>query len=774
MDDTKRTVDPKWLKYQVGTPASPDGGTPMGATRTVDPKWLKYKQGNEETFDFPDPEIGAKEAGLPVLSGYRTEEEQKTLYEASQQPGYKGNPVAEPGKSRHNVGEALDIDMAKATPEHIKWLEKEGYHRPLPDTDPNHWELVTPRKRGSSFDLAYKQLAEIEGGYNNDPNDLGGETNFGISSKANPDVDVKTLTPDTAKKIIKERYWDAIDADKIPSDMRMQVFDTAVNMGVDTAKKLYNESEGDSTKFLQLRKQEYDEIVKNNPSQKDKYEQWITRADKVANVSLRGRVIQEEEKDPKEISDWKIDDWTKSEIDKGAVDANLSSDAYTERIVRNYYGSKENAKRLVNDLNTKYKSQYDEKVTKGNTELDQLTTDYKSKIEKLQTEFDRKKKATVTPEEHNKLVDDFNAKVEKESTAYQSTFDKKRAALEDDVKKLDEQKQKEAGDFSLNFKKNVDQENKKGQLLDDTDRADIQKALEKAPNRYEDKVKFIGDLVDFYLYDYTGDEAKKLREEIYDTINEKLLIDDKGNPTAFNLKNQAKLGIRRIANDYNQLKAEYTKARKIAEEKNKNLLGKSFGYSGAMGGSTYEMAINSDPLVSSLQNKLINLEQSIKNYTNILNLPEPKTKGGREGSFIEGMDLPVSIINAFVLGTLELKDKIKKAQIEDRNVRGLPISNDEQQLLDSSLLVDVTAGQLRPGFSAWYEAGVGGGKSLEFMAELASTGGIYKLAKIGTMKALGWQLGKRGLVNTMKRGAGELAGAIARTPFQSSFQGFNW
>ena len=49
-----------------------------------------------------------------------------------------------------------------------------------------------------------------EGGskYTNDPKDAGGETKYGISKKAFPNVDIKNLTETDAIAIYKKMYYD--------------------------------------------------------------------------------------------------------------------------------------------------------------------------------------------------------------------------------------------------------------------------------------------------------------------------------------------------------------------------------------------------------------------------------------------------------------------------------------------------------------------------------------------------------------------------------------
>jgi len=83
-----------------------------------------------------------------------------------------------------------------------------------------------------NFEKAFEFVTEHEGGYIADPRDPGGETNFGISKKAYPDLDIKELTFEEAKAIYKRDYWDKLKCDEIASGLDIVAFDTAVNFGI--------------------------------------------------------------------------------------------------------------------------------------------------------------------------------------------------------------------------------------------------------------------------------------------------------------------------------------------------------------------------------------------------------------------------------------------------------------------------------------------------------------------------------------------------------------
>jgi lysozyme family protein len=65
---------------------------------------------------------------------------------------------------------------------------------------------------------------------------MGGETNFGISKRSYPDVDIKNLTLDQAKTIYKRDFWDKQQYNNIDNIIiAAKIFDLSVNMGASKA-----------------------------------------------------------------------------------------------------------------------------------------------------------------------------------------------------------------------------------------------------------------------------------------------------------------------------------------------------------------------------------------------------------------------------------------------------------------------------------------------------------------------------------------------------------
>jgi len=95
-----------------------------------------------------------------------------------------------------------------------------------------------------TFDAVFDRLLGHEGGYVDNPKDPGGETNWGISKRSYPNVDIKNLTREGAKAIYKKDFWNAVHADTLPSSVAFQLFDFAVNSGISTAIRYFQRSLG--------------------------------------------------------------------------------------------------------------------------------------------------------------------------------------------------------------------------------------------------------------------------------------------------------------------------------------------------------------------------------------------------------------------------------------------------------------------------------------------------------------------------------------------------
>ena len=83
-----------------------------------------------------------------------------------------------------------------------------------------------------NFIKAIELVLKHEGGYVNDPDDPGGETNFGISKRSYPHLNIKELTREDAVEIYQKDWWERYRYNQIDSArLAAKVFDIAINVG---------------------------------------------------------------------------------------------------------------------------------------------------------------------------------------------------------------------------------------------------------------------------------------------------------------------------------------------------------------------------------------------------------------------------------------------------------------------------------------------------------------------------------------------------------------
>ena len=91
------------------------------------------------------------------------------------------------------------------------------------------------------FNKLFKDILKHEGGYVNDPNDLGGETKYGISKRSYPHLDIPKLTEEQAKTIYYYDYWLKYHVDKLAKvsfQVASKYFDFLINAGEKNAKNV--------------------------------------------------------------------------------------------------------------------------------------------------------------------------------------------------------------------------------------------------------------------------------------------------------------------------------------------------------------------------------------------------------------------------------------------------------------------------------------------------------------------------------------------------------
>jgi lysozyme family protein len=154
------------------------------------------------------------------------------------------------------------------------------------------------------------KLLQLEGGYTNHPDDLGGPTNKGVTLNTYREYcgiektikDLRNMSYGVWCDIMKDMYWDKCKADKIDSQPLAEILvDWCVNSGMVGLRKvqelvgtkpdgicgtitlsLINSSDAESLfdRIMSARKQFYVNIVKKNPSQKVFMNGWMNRLGK--------------------------------------------------------------------------------------------------------------------------------------------------------------------------------------------------------------------------------------------------------------------------------------------------------------------------------------------------------------------------------------------------------------------------------------------------------------------------------------------------------------
>jgi lysozyme family protein len=93
-------------------------------------------------------------------------------------------------------------------------------------------KMIKKNIYSKKFLAAFDGLMHLEGGYCNDSKDSGGETKFGICKRQYPNLDVKNITLNDAKKIYHNDYWNGYRYNQIKStQVASKIFHNTVNMG---------------------------------------------------------------------------------------------------------------------------------------------------------------------------------------------------------------------------------------------------------------------------------------------------------------------------------------------------------------------------------------------------------------------------------------------------------------------------------------------------------------------------------------------------------------
>ncbi len=133
----------------------------------------------------------------------------------------------------------------------------------------------------SDFPRALGIVLRFEGGYVNHPQDPGGETKYGISKRAYPDLDIKALTKAQAGEIYRKDYWEPLRCDELAWPLNLVHFDAGVNHGKGQARKFLlrvSTAKG----YLDQRRAFYERLIAAKPAMAIFRRGWMRRLDELA------------------------------------------------------------------------------------------------------------------------------------------------------------------------------------------------------------------------------------------------------------------------------------------------------------------------------------------------------------------------------------------------------------------------------------------------------------------------------------------------------------
>ena len=112
----------------------------------------------------------------------------------------------------------------------------------------------------------------------NEANDPGGLTKFGIDAASHRNVDVAHLTVASATEIY-QREWEASGAEDMPAKLGEVFFNACVNCGVGRAHSLLHDpaTHNDAGSFLDAQEAFYRHLVEARPKLKGFLKGWLNR-----------------------------------------------------------------------------------------------------------------------------------------------------------------------------------------------------------------------------------------------------------------------------------------------------------------------------------------------------------------------------------------------------------------------------------------------------------------------------------------------------------------
>ncbi len=143
-------------------------------------------------------------------------------------------------------------------------------------------EFINEMINNEEYQRALQEYAiPNEGGYVNNPEDPGGETNMGISKRYHPNEDIKNLTRERANVLLFKEVWNWNGINTLPSEVRGFIFDHGIRTSPQNAIKTTHEALGinptgdiiGKTTLERLKDTDYNEFL-------NKYKKLVHEQDK--------------------------------------------------------------------------------------------------------------------------------------------------------------------------------------------------------------------------------------------------------------------------------------------------------------------------------------------------------------------------------------------------------------------------------------------------------------------------------------------------------------
>lgn len=111
--------------------------------------------------------------------------------------------------------------------------------------------------------------------FENDPDDPGGATKFGIDQRAHPNINIRNLTKESAIEIYWKE-WLADGCDPMPSPYAQVFFNCAVNMGLGRAREFDKKLPGANwNDFLNLQGGYYKHLAFDKDGKPTRYHKFL-------------------------------------------------------------------------------------------------------------------------------------------------------------------------------------------------------------------------------------------------------------------------------------------------------------------------------------------------------------------------------------------------------------------------------------------------------------------------------------------------------------------